>query len=257
MLLGDVIEHFNKTITEGVNHCSPARSRALQQQQCYLLEHLQRNATLNKCKAIELNIENEANLFLGFECIIGAVLCELRMWILLKLDRADQAWDQLISAQMAAMDALRAHEGFSNATIILKRLEDYEEVLFPPQAFVSAGFISKSIECSICNKEYSDCDHLRNKPYMGKFCDVIHRGITGDHIAMVKFPADKRCRFTSYKTPSGHQNKMTLEITEYKDKEEYRDDGTLEAKAIFFALDRYPYFKPTDQVLVDSPKSEI
>lgn len=257
MFLGEIVEHFNKTIAEGVNHCSPARNIALQQQQCYLLEHLQRNATLNKCKAIELNVEGDANLFLGFECIMGAVLCELRMWILLKLDRADQAWDQLISAQIAAMDAIRAHESFSKTTIILKRLEDYEEVLFPPQSFVSAGFISKSIDCSVCNKEYSDCDHLRNKPYMGEFCDVIYRGITGDHIAMVQFPADKRCRITSYKTSSGHQNKMTLEITEYKDQEEYLDDGTLEATAIFLTPDRFPYLKSTDQVLVNIPKSEI
>lgn len=251
MTFREIIEHFNEQIKDAENLLSPARSKELQLLSCNTLEQLLKAATVNKLKAMKACLENESNILLGYECAIGSVLCELRMWILLKLDKGNEAWDQLIGAQIAAMDALRAHDGFCHAASRIEHLETLETILFPPQSFLSAGFISKNLDCSICGNAFATCDHLRGKPYMGVFCEVIHRDIEGDHIALVETPADKRCRVTSYKVKMGHTDKITLSVTPYKDGEKYNDDNTLEIEGIFFATDRFPYLTLNKNVLLE------
>ncbi|WP_339530211.1 MULTISPECIES: hypothetical protein [unclassified Pseudomonas] len=251
MTFDEIIDYFNEQIKAGENLLSPARSKELQLETCNTLEQLLKSATANKFKAIKASLENESNILLGYECAIGSVLCELRMWILLKLDKGNEAWDQLIGAQIAAMDALRAHNGFCHAASRIKKLETLETTLFPPQSFLSVGFISKSLDCSICGDAFAICDHLRGKPYMGMFCEVIHRDIVGDHIALVETPADKRCRVTSYKVKIGHTDKITLNVTPYKGGEKFNDNNSLEVEGIFFATDRYPYLKPNEDVLLE------
>jgi len=76
------------------------------------------------------------------------------MWILLKEEKPDEAWDKLVSAQMAAADAVRAHMGFAHLETQAQRLEEIERLVFPRQVFVSAGIIVQHQECSICGNEY-------------------------------------------------------------------------------------------------------
>lgn len=246
-----MIEYFNEAIKQAETLRSAAYSSRLQIEQCLELDKLQFNANRFKIQAIEHVNEDHANLFLGYECAIGSVRSELLMWILLKKESPHEAWEQLVSAQIACVDASRAHEGFSHCHIRLETLNQLEKLLFPPQAFLSAGFISDKIDCSICGKTYSKCPHLRGKPYMGQFCELIHRKPRGDHVALVDAPADKRCRVTSFQVREGYKDKLSGEITPYEPGEQFDDDGSLRARSIMMALNRYPYLTLAKKILAE------
>lgn len=249
MTFEQIISFFNKGIQKAETYLSLARSSQLQLEQCLALDLLLFNATRLKFEAVHRNKEDKANLFLGFECAIGAVRSELMMWILLKLDMPNEAWDQLVAAQMGCLDASRAHRGFVHCEQRMEALERLEDNIFPPQVFISAGFVSDRLDCSICGERYSKCEHLRGKPYMGQFCEVIHRNPRGDHAAFVEAPADKRCRLVSVKTKEGHQDKLSLKTTPYKEGELFKEGDILEAQMLLLALDRYPYLASTEKIL--------
>ncbi|PVX83668.1 hypothetical protein [Paraburkholderia unamae] len=120
MSLDQVVKYFNAGIEEAEVLRSPARSSKLQLEQCLALDLLMYNATQVKRDAIRRDSENHANLFLGFECAIGAVRSELQMWLLLKRDMPNEAWNRLVAAQIACLDATRAHTGFRTASNALK-----------------------------------------------------------------------------------------------------------------------------------------
>jgi hypothetical protein len=251
--LSQIIDHFNSGIKEAENFCCPARSSSLQREQCLALDLLLHNATLNKHRAANRGDENCANFFLGFECAIGAVRAQLMMWILLKQDRPDEAWGQLVAAQMGSLDATRAHMSFAHCERNLKDLEELEDKIFPPQVFMSAGFVADRLDCSICGGRYGKCGHLRGKPYMGEFCEVVHRNIRGDHAAITETPADKRCRVVSVKTKDGHRNKLSWEITPFEDGESFAEGEPLEAAFVLLSADRFPYLTPSQKILDPQP----
>lgn len=247
--MNDIFNKLNNGIQVSENFCFVSRSSSQQIEQCFELDSLQHSASEAKQKSAYNEKERNANMFLGFECVIGAVKCELMMWVLLKRDKPNQAWDRLVSAQMGYMDASRAHEGFKNCDHGLKKLELIEKYIFPPQVFMSAGIVSKRIDCSICGKAYSQCDHLRGKPYMGEFCEVIYHDFKVDHSAIVEHPADKRCRVTSFKTDSGYRDKLSWDITPYDQGENFNPDDPLEVKSVFMSFDRFPYLTSTKEIL--------
>jgi hypothetical protein len=249
MTFRQVIDPFNAGIKGAEILLCLARSSRLQLEQCLTLDLLLHNATLAKQQAIRRGEEDEANLFLGFECAIGAVRSELMMWILLKRDMPNEAWDRLVAAQMGCLDATRAHTAFADCERRLEALEQLEGQIFPPQVFMSAGFVSNRLDCSICGERYSKCEHLRGMPHMGQFCEVIQRNPRGDHVAQVKTPADKRCRIVSVKTKDGHRDKLSWEITPYKDGELFKEEDPLEAQMILMAFDRFPYLTATETIL--------
>jgi hypothetical protein len=81
--------------------------------------HAQSNNLLTECKqqkaaAVTAGDEDFANLLLGFECAARCLRSEIEMWLLLKEEKPDEAWDKLVSAQNAAGAAVRAHRGFGN-----------------------------------------------------------------------------------------------------------------------------------------------
>ena len=249
MTPSQLIEHFNKSIQEAENFRRLARSSKLQIERCLTLDGLLNGATRIKHEAARRGEEDHANFLLGFECVIGGIRAELMMGILLKRDMPNEAWTRLVAAQMAYLDATRAHRGFAHCEQRLRELEQIEGYIFPPQAFMSAGFVSERLDCSICGERYSKCQHLRGKPYMGEFCEIIHRNPRGNHVAMVEHPADKRCRVVSIKTKDGHRDKLSCEITPYEEGEQFIESDPLEAKMILLALDRYPYLVPTERIL--------
>lgn len=249
MTIEQIINFFNNGIKKAEIYLCLARSSQLQLEQCLALDLLLYNATRFKLEEVHRGKEDNANLFLGFECTIGAVRSELMMWILLKLDMPNEAWDQLVAAQMGYLDASRAHRGFAHCEQRREVLEQLEDNIFPPQVFISAGFVSDRLDCSICDERYSKCEHLRGKPYMGQFCEVIHRNPRGDHAALVEAPADKRCRVVSVKTKDGHQDKLSLETTPYKEGELFKEGGPFEAQMLLLALDRYPYLASTEKII--------
>jgi hypothetical protein len=165
-----------------------------------------------KRAAVAAQNEDLANLLLGYQCVATCLHAEITMWLLLKSEKPDEAWDSLVSAQMAAADAARAHPGFHHVTHQAERLEAIEKLVFPPQVFVSAGAIVRRQECSICGGEYGECGHLIGKPYWGEFCYILAKDIEFDHAAIVANPADKRCRILRFSVEGGERNRMSWKI---------------------------------------------
>jgi hypothetical protein len=188
------------------------RDSGIQKDACTKLQTLVADCRTLKSEAVAAGDEDFANLLLGFECVASCLSEELAMWILLKEEKPDEAWDSLCSAQMAAANAARAHNGFAHLETHAQRLEEIERLVFPPQVFVSAGIIVRHQECSICGSEYGDCEHLAGKPYWGKFCCIIAKDIEANHIAVVKNPADKRCRIVHFTVEGGERNRMTWKV---------------------------------------------
>ncbi|WP_142049412.1 hypothetical protein [Achromobacter sp. SLBN-14] len=162
--------------------------------------------------AIESENEDYANLSLGCACVTSALVAELRMWLLLKEGKPDAARDELVTAQMASVDAVCALPGFAHLAEHNQKLEAIEHLVFPPQVFISSGMIVGKQECSICGSEYGDCDHLVGKPYMGRFCYIIAKDLSLDHVAIVEHPADKRCRIQNFDVEGGSRNRMTWKV---------------------------------------------
>jgi hypothetical protein len=206
------IEYLNAAIKDAENYGVLTRDSGLQKEEILRLGQLVSDCGARKVEAIAAKDEDFANLLLGFECVVQCLSKKLEMWITLKEEKPDVAWDNLVAAQMAASAAARAHIGFSHLIHQAERLEVIEKIIFPPQVFVSAGLIVGRQECSVCGEEYGECDHLAGVPYWGKFCHIVARDIEADHIALVTTPADKRCRVMQFSTESGFRNRMTWKI---------------------------------------------
>jgi hypothetical protein len=206
------IEYLNGALKDAENLSVLTRDSDLQREAVTKLGTLTQQCAELKALAIAAEDENFANVMLGFECVLDCLSSEIKMWIALKEERPDAAWDNLISAQTAASDAARAHHRFSHLTLHTERLENIENLVFPPQVFVSAGLIVRYQECSICGTEYGECDHLIGKPYWGKLCSVVVRDFEPNHLAIVEEPADKRCRVMQITVEGGKRNCMTWKI---------------------------------------------
>ena len=213
-----VVDCFNTAVKESEVFLSITRDAQLQKAASIKLGMVLEDVSKEKKVAILSGDENYANILLGCECVLRALIAEIKMWILLKQENPDEAWDQLIIAQMGSVAASRAHNGFSHLEHHFKRLEAIEQLVFPPQVFFSAGLLIKSQKCSICGMEYEDCEHLIGKPYMGEFCCVVAGEVALDHVSVVDFPADKRCRVTSFNEERGSRNRMTWKLEQSKGK---------------------------------------
>ncbi len=210
--LPNFIIEFNDLVKESQVFLSIARDSALQQEASINLKNLLLKIAQEKKKAIENNDEDYANLLLACECVAKSLLNELKMWLLLKQEKPEDAWDFLVAAQTEATDAAKAHDGIRHFENHRNRLEIIERVVFPHQVFVSIGTIVGKQECSICSEDYDECEHLAGKPYMGEFCCVIVKNVKLDHVSIVENPADKRCRVTHFDVDGGTRNRMTWKI---------------------------------------------
>ena len=162
------VKDFNAVIEDAEAFRGIARCSELQRNAVASLTTLRAEVADLKHKAVAGGDEDTANLLLGYECATASLISDLNMWILLKQERPDEAWDELVSAQMSSLDAARAHMGFKHAVHHYQRLVVVEKVIFPPQVFVSAGMIVTNQECSICGKEYEDCEHLIGRTIHGR-----------------------------------------------------------------------------------------
>ena len=212
--LPNFIIEFNERIKESEIFLSIARDSELQQEACENLEGVLSEIAQEKKIAVENNNEDYANLLLGCECVAKSLHHELKMWLLLKQEKPEEAWDHLVGAQMKATSAVKADAGFRHVEHHRHRLETIEKIVFPPQTFVSLGIIVHEQECSICSEDYDECEHFVGKPYMGEFCHVIIKHVSADHLSIVETPADKRHRVTAFDVAGRARNKMTWKIKE-------------------------------------------
>jgi hypothetical protein len=225
------VDEFNKIVEESATFIFITRDNELQEGACVKLRDLRARVEAEKESATVSGDEDYANLLLGCECIADALISEISMCLLLKAGRPDQAWDALVSAQSSLSSAMRAHDGFARIEDNIRRLAAIERLIFPPQVFLSSGMIVKSQICSICEKEYEDCAHVKGRPYMGKFCTVTLIPCAVDHVAIVDNPANKRCRILKFSAEGGHRNRMTW-VVEPSDNAGTEPPGSLKVEGI-------------------------
>jgi hypothetical protein len=162
--------------------------------------------------------ETAANCVLAMEFTLRAVQSELAMWLKVKGESAEEAWNDLIAAQefLGAALLVRHQLGLDTTGIenLLRRLLFIEHWVFPPQMFNSIGGTAQRRECSICDAEYDDCDHVIGRAYMGKMCHTIIREANLAEVSFVTNPADKRCRTTHFSDQGKMRNRMTWRLEE-------------------------------------------
>lgn len=162
---------------------------------------------------------------------------ELQMWLLLKSDKPDDAWKNLVSAQMATRDAVRSHPVFSHLQKHATYLLDVERVVFPRQVFFSAGLVVGWQQCSICGADYAECSHVAGSPYMGRMCSVMLRDVVADHVAIVDEPANKQCRIVEFSDAGGRRNRMTWRLDPEPLSDSDDGKGEMTTNGIIFTLD--------------------
>ena len=195
------LKEFIEVIRECEKFCFMSRGKEFQQEAVKKLTTFKQKVTSLKEQMIKVKDEDSANTMLSLENLIDAMINELKMWIALKEDNPNKAWDFLINAQSAVRTAAQAHsiaidlnaEGYANKLHLLEKL------LFPPQMFFSHGLIIEKAECSICGKEYGECEHIVGKAYMGKMCyKIITKIKEMKEVSIVEEPANKHARMLQF-----------------------------------------------------------
>jgi hypothetical protein len=208
-------DKFDNVVHKAQKFAVFVRGIEFQKEQIELLERFGKEIEINKEKAIQKKEELVANTLLSLEKMNRALLHELLMLVYLKEDKTNEAWDALVTAQMATKVAIKAHpNGAIHLNGYLQKLHLMEQILFPNQIFFSTGLIAKNSECSICKKEYGTCEHLIGKPYMGKLCVEIVKDVDLKEVSIVSEPADKKCRAYTYKEEGVSKDLMTQRIIE-------------------------------------------
>lgn len=174
---------------------------------------------LAECKrvAVQTSDEPAANTVLWMELALTGVRAELSMWLKLKGEDPEEAWDDLIGAQSRIEGACRVRRQLGQDATrfdnLLHKLLVVERALFPPQMFNSVGGIGRR-ECSICGGDYSECGHIVGRAYMGEMCHTVLRNLQVHEVSIVDNPANKRCRITHFSDSGMMRNKMTWRLEE-------------------------------------------
>jgi hypothetical protein len=226
------IHAANALVEECSIYISPARDSELQKEVIQKIEGFARQNATMKAAAVEAGSEDFANICLGIEYVSTALRAEILMWVLIKQDKPDAAWGELVTAQIAVANAIRAHEGFRQLEDAVERLDALEKVVFPPQVYLSMGTTVGRKVCSICGDDYFKCDHISGRPYWGELCGTILEDLIPDHVAIVQEPANKRCRVVYFDDGGGRRNRMTWKIEPKVDRTEDGPEGGLRTTGI-------------------------
>jgi hypothetical protein len=210
-------DHFNDVVEDVQCFAIFVRAKEFQEASIARLDDLLGECMAAKDKAIAEKAEDSANAFLALEFMIKSLTEEFRFYLALKGDDPDAAWDHLVNAQSYAANAMKSHAVASDLEEYIKRLHDLERLLFPQPLFLSAGFIVRESECSICGAEYGECDHIKGRPYMGKLCARIVKEADLQEASVVSDPADKHCRALQYTDNGVTKNVFTQRVTSKAD----------------------------------------
>ncbi|MGB8312405.1 MAG: hypothetical protein WCE81_11185 [Halobacteriota archaeon] len=204
---------FNTTVDECRRFCYMTRAKEFQLEALERLNSLKAESIALKEKVIAHKDEDSANAMLSFEEMTNALINELNMWIALKDDNPNLAWDYLVEAQGAARSAMQCHDVASHLGDYVEHLHFLEVLLFPPQHFFSPGIIVKQHVCSICGQDYDDCTHIKGKAYMGKMCVTkINEIVSIEEISFTPDPANKHSRIFTIGDGDVMRDTMTWRI---------------------------------------------
>lgn len=200
-----IIGEYNSVLKEAQKFNYLVRASELQLEECRKLEILKNKIKSFKYQAIDKGIEPHANLFFHFQCVINSFISVLKMWTLLKEQNHGVAWGKLIDAQEYISVAFRASDNHCGIEEYVERLYRIETTVFPEfPLYLSSAIVEKAGKCSICNKQFGDCEHIEGFVHMGRLCRRIESTLVNiDHVALVNQPQDKRCIIPYISTDEG------------------------------------------------------
>ncbi|MGA2163194.1 MAG: hypothetical protein ABSH36_01850 [Solirubrobacteraceae bacterium] len=188
------------------------RSLALQRDAADAYDGLVQEAARLKAKVVERGDEDSAARLLCGECVAGALMSTLRLWIAFKEGDMSTAWNRTVDAQVAWTGALRAHPIGAQFRRLAVVPFQVEHVLFPHIAFMSTGMIVRKSECTICGETPGECDHIRGHVYGGKFAGILVTEAEPREVSIVDVPADKRCRVEQITSDDVTRDALTWEV---------------------------------------------
>lgn len=213
-LIRDITTQCNEALKDAQRLCFATRGRELQETAASKLENIRGRVSKLKKQVVRSSDEDAANLLLSLEELLNSYAQELRMWVALKTDRMGDAWDHLVDAQMSVRRALALHPSVGKFEGHDQRLSVIERIVFPPQVFMSLGGIIERAECSICERDYDECDHIVGRAYMGEYCTRIISKIKLQEISIVDDPSNKHARITSVADGDVSRDYLTLREVE-------------------------------------------
>jgi hypothetical protein len=117
------------------------------------------------------------------------------MLVKIKEDKMDEAWTDLVNAQITYGTVVRNYPfKFEAANGYIAKLEAYEKLLFPKMFFSSIGGVIKKSNCSICKESYGKCNHIKGRLYNGELCVREIAEFELEEVSLVDIPANKHCR---------------------------------------------------------------
>lgn len=204
--------YIDQRVKNAMRYCFLTPGIELQRRKASQLSALYLEVVEKKAREASDGHNEAANYLLAMEYAVECFRLELEMYVDLKTDKMEKAWDKLISAQLSAMNSISAHDSVREAMKErLDRLENIEAVMFPPQMFVSPGLVARKTSCSICMRSYEECKHLKGKAYNGELCAEVIEEADLKEISIVTDPANKQARVTEF--GNAKRNTMTLRRT--------------------------------------------
>ena len=207
--LQELLQSVKTALDEASAYCFLTRAIELQRE---AEEHLiDKKAEVSEFKRLCVSEANEdmANTCLAAEMLLTSIASELSMWIALKDDDPDSAWDSLVRAESTLQGAVAAHTSVAQYAAYSEHFRELEEVLFPRQLFMSPGMIIERTDCSICRADYEDCEHIAGRAYMGEFCARILYPDSLEELSIVEVPRDKRARVMMISDGRDNRDVMT------------------------------------------------
>lgn len=183
----------------------------IQKEEIQTLKTYQDELNELKKEFIKMNLDNEANLVYCINSSLLALQYELQMLVNIKEDKMDEAWGNLVNAQVTYGTVARNYPfQFQASNGYMERLASYEKLLFPDLYFQSAGGLIRKSHCSICGESFSKCDHIKGKLYMGELCCRIITEMDLEEVSFVENPANKHCRVLTIESGGKTMDILTL-----------------------------------------------
>jgi hypothetical protein len=208
---------FNNVVAKNLKFLYFTRAIEYQKDAISDLKSLLKRTSSLKKKIISQKNEELSNQLLSLQSLLIAYISELEMYVSLKDQRMDDAWESLVNAQDAMRTAFQANEIVEkyNGDAYLQKLEQIEKSFFPHQTFNSIEAKAEYSDCSICGKKYGTCNHLVGKPYMGEICYQIPRKIEFTGLALIinADPGSKHHRITEVSDNGYMRNFLTWRIS--------------------------------------------
>lgn len=206
-----LINEFNEMVAIAQRKAFITIGIEIQKEEIEVLENYRSELLELKKEYVAKSLENEANLVFCIENSLKVLQYELEMLVHIKEDKMSEAWGNLVNAQVIFGTVVRNYP--FNAQFLkgyIERLSNYEKLLFPELHFQSAGGIIKKSKCSICNKDFQKCDHIKGKLYMGEMCCRIITEMELEEVSFVENPANKHCRVLTIESDGEKIDIMTL-----------------------------------------------